>query len=420
MQIYLVGGAVRDRLLGLPVNDRDWLVVGATPAQLLQQGYRQVGKDFPVFLHPHSNEEYALARTEKKAGRGYTGFRCDFNPHITLEQDLMRRDLTINAIAEDQHGTLHDPYHGVRDLRLRVLRHISPAFAEDPLRVLRVARFAARYHELGFTIAPETCRLMREITRQGELAQLTAERVWQETENALLEKNPAIYFETLREIGALAVLFPELDALCGVPNPPRYHPEIDSFTHSMLTLQQAVRLTDGTDCHQSAVRFAAVCHDLGKALTPPALLPHHYGHEQAGVQPARNLCRRLKVPAYTQELAVLSCEYHSHIHRAFELRPDTVLKLFNRLDIWRKPLRFQELLLVCRADSRGRTGYAETPYPQADFLLELYRSALQVDVRQIIAEGFSRQGIGDELNRRRKLALQQKRAQILPHFTNAG
>ncbi|WP_040975650.1 multifunctional CCA addition/repair protein [Necropsobacter massiliensis] len=420
MQIYLVGGAVRDQLLNLPVKDRDWLVVGATPAQLLQQGYQQVGKDFPVFLHPHSKEEYALARTEKKAGRGYTGFICDFSPHISLEQDLMRRDLTINAIAQDQQGNLHDPYHGVRDLRRRILRHVSPAFAEDPLRVLRVARFAARYHHLGFTIAPETCRLMRQIAQQGELAQLTAERVWQETEKALNEKNPEVYFETLRQTGALQVLFAELDALYGVPNPPHYHPEIDSFAHSMLALQQAVRLTENSDCHKSAVRFAAVCHDLGKALTPSTILPHHYGHEQAGITPLRNLCRRLKVPTYTQTLATLSCEYHGHIHKAFALRPDSILKLFNRLDIWRKPLRFNELLLVCQADCRGRTGYQQAPYTQADFLLALYRSALQVDVRQVIADGFSKQGIRDELNRRRKLALQQKRAQILPHFTNPG
>ncbi len=420
MQIYLVGGAVRDQLLNLPVKDRDWLVVGATPAQLLRQGYQQVGKDFPVFLHPHTKEEYALARTEKKAGRGYTGFICDFSPHISLEQDLMRRDLTINAIAQDQQGNLHDPYHGVSDLRQRILRHVSPAFAEDPLRVLRVARFAARYHSLGFTIAPETSHLMRCIAQQGELAQLTAERVWQETEKALNEKNPEVYFETLRQTGALQVLFPELDALYGVPNPPHYHPEIDSFAHSMLALQQAVRLTENGNCHKSAVRFAAVCHDLGKALTPPAMLPHHYGHEQAGIVPLRNLCQRLKVPTYTQTLAALSCEYHSHIHKAFELRPDSILKLFNRLDIWRKPLRFNELLLVCRADCRGRTGYEQAPYAQADFLLTLYHSASQVDVRQVISDGFSKQGIRDELNRRRKLALQQKRAQILPHFTNPG
>ncbi|PJG83319.1 multifunctional CCA addition/repair protein [Caviibacterium pharyngocola] len=417
MQIYLVGGAVRDKLLGLAVKDRDWLVVGATPQELLAQGYQQVGKDFPVFLHPDSKEEYALARTERKNGAGYTGFICDFSPHISLEEDLLRRDLTINAIAQDAQGELHDPYHGISDLNQRILRHVSPAFAEDPLRVLRVARFAARYHHLGFRIAEETFALMKQITRSGELRHLTPERVWQETEKALNERHPEIYFETLRQIGALAVLFPEIDALYGVPNPVTYHPEVDSFVHSMLVLQQAVRLTEAEDCHKSAVRFAAVCHDLGKALTPKDILPHHYGHEKAGVEPVRRLSRRLTVPSYIKELAELTCEYHSHIHKAFALRPDTIVELFNKLDIWRKPQRTRELMLVCLADTRGRTGFEQAAYPQPDFLWALYQAALAVNVKDIIAEGFEKQAIRTELNRRRINVIKAKRAEILPHFT---
>lgn len=418
MQIYLVGGAVRDQLLNLPVKDRDWVVVGSTPQELIAQGYQQVGKDFPVFLEPHSKEEYALARTERKSGSGYTGFICDFSPDITLEQDLIRRDLTINAIAQDQQGNLHDPYHGIADLNNRTLRHISDAFAEDPLRVLRAARFAARYHYLNFTIANETLQLMKRITDAGELEYLTAERVWLETEKALNEKNPEIYFETLRQIGALKVLFPELNALYGIPNPPQYHPEIDSFIHSMMVLQQAVSLTEQNGCHKSAVRFSAVLHDLGKALTPKEILPHHYGHEARGLRPVRNLCNRLKVPVYFRELAELACEYHTHIHKAFELNPKTILNLFNHFDVWRKPQRFAEFLMVCEADARGRQGFEKTPYPQRKFIWMLYEVALTVDVQQIIAEGYHQQGIRSELNRRRKLAIEQKRAEIRPLFSS--
>ncbi|MDU8923805.1 multifunctional CCA addition/repair protein [Pasteurellaceae bacterium LIM206] len=414
MQIYLVGGAVRDQLLNLPVKDRDWVVVGATPAELIAQGYQQVGKDFPVFLHPQSKEEYALARTERKSGSGYTGFSCNFSADITLEQDLCRRDLTINAIAQDQQGKLYDPYHGISDLQHRTLRHISPAFAEDPLRVLRVARFAARYASLGFTIAPETLELMRQITARGELVHLSAERVWLETEKALNEKNPEAYFETLREIGALKVWFPELDQLYGVPNPPKYHPEIDTFVHTMLVLQQAVLLTENDDDHRTAVRFAAVCHDFGKSLNLfQKKLSHHYGHEMAGVQPVRNLCNRLKVPNYTKKLALLTCEYHGYPHKAFEMRAETIVKWFNRLDVWRKPQRFKEILLVCLADCHGRTGFEHADYPQREFLLQLYHAAQQTDVRQVIADGFCGQGIRDELNRRRIAAVKAKRAEIL-------
>ena len=408
MKVYLVGGAVRDQLLGLPVKDRDWIVVGTNPATLLSLGYQQVGKDFPVFLNPKTKEEYALARTERKSSAGYTGFICDFSPTITLEQDLIRRDLTINAMAQSEDGEIIDPYGGKQDLENRILRHISPAFSEDPLRVLRVARFAARYHSLGFKIASETLALMTELALSGELQHLTAERVWLETEKALNEKNPEIYFETLHKTGALSVLFSEIDALYGVPNPVKHHPEVDSFIHTMLVLKQAVNLTENNPIlNKSAVRFAAICHDLGKALTPQNILPHHYGHEQAGIKPTRSLCKRLKVPSYFQELAELTCEFHTHIHKAFELRAETVITLFNRFDVWRKPQRFQEFLQVCLADTRGRTGFETKDYPQIDYINQLLHSANEVDVQQVIADGFEKQAIKNELTKRRILAVKQ-------------
>lgn len=411
MKVYLVGGAVRDQLLGLPVKDRDWIVVGATPATLLSLGYQQVGKDFPVFLNPKTKEEYALARTEHKSSAGYTGFICDFSPTITLEQDLIRRDLTINAMAQSEDGEIIDPYGGKQDLENRILRHISPAFSEDPLRVLRVARFAARYHSLGFKIASETLDLIAELAQSGELQHLTAERVWLETEKALNEKNPEIYFETLHKTGALRVLFPEIDALYGVPNPVKHHPEVDSFIHTMLVLKQAVNLTENNlILNKSAVRFAAICHDLGKALTPQNILPHHYGHEQAGIKPTRSLCKRLKVPSYFQELAELTCEFHTHIHKAFELRAETVITLFNRFDVWRKPQRFQEFLQVCLADTRGRTGFENKDYPQIDYINQLLQAANEVDVQQVIADGFEKQEIRNELMKRRILAVKQTKA----------
>lgn len=411
MKVYLVGGAVRDQLLGLPVKDRDWIVVGADPATLLSLGYQQVGKDFPVFLNPKTKEEYALARTERKSSAGYTGFICDFSPTITLEQDLIRRDLTINAMAQSEDGEIIDPYGGKQDLENRILRHISPAFSEDPLRVLRVARFAARYHSLGFKIASETLSLMAELAQSEELQHLTAERVWLETEKALNEKNPEIYFETLHKTGALKVLFPEIDALYGVPNPVKHHPEVDSFIHTMLVLKQAVNLTENNPIlNKSAVRFAAICHDLGKALTPQNILPHHYGHEQAGIKPTRTLCKRLKVPSYFQELAELTCEFHTHIHKAFELRAETVITLFNRFDVWRKPQRFQEFLQVCLADTRGRTGFENKDYPQIDYINQLLHSANEVDVQQVIADGFEKQEIRNELMKRRILAVKQTKA----------
>ena len=411
MKVYLVGGAVRDQLLGLPVKDRDWIVVGAIPSTLLSLGYQQVGKDFPVFLNPKTKEEYALARTERKSSAGYTGFICDFSPTITLEQDLIRRDLTINAMAQSEDGEIIDPYCGKQDLENRILRHISPAFSEDPLRVLRVARFAARYHSLGFKIASETLSLMAKLAQLGELQHLTAERVWLETEKALNEKNPEIYFETLHKTGALRVLFPEIDALYGVPNPVKHHPEVDSFIHTMLVLKQAVNLTENNPIlNKSAVRFAAICHDLGKALTPQNILPHHYGHEQAGIKPTRTLCKRLKVASYFQELAELTCEFHTHIHKAFDLRAETVITLFNRFDVWRKPLRFQEFLQVCLSDTRGRTGFETKDYPQIDYINQLLHVANEVDVQQVIADGFEKQEIRNELTKRRILAVKQTKA----------
>lgn len=404
MKIYLVGGAVRDQLLGLNVKDRDWLVVGSTPETLLAQGFQQVGADFPVFLHPKTKEEYALARTERKNGTGYNGFICDFSPEVSLEQDLLRRDLTINAIAQDENGTIFDPYGGVSDLENRVLRHVSPAFSEDPLRVLRVARFAARFHPYGFTIAPETLHLMREMAESGELENLTSERIWLETQKAFATENPHIYFSVLRATGALKVLFPEVDALFGVPQPEKHHPEIDSGVHTLLVLQQAKILSTQAD-DAEAVLFGALCHDLGKALSPKDNLPHHYGHELKGVKPTEQLANRLKAPSHVKEFAKLVAEFHTHCHKMAELRPETVIKLFNKLDVWRKPKRFFDYLLVCEADSKGRLGFETRDYPQAELAKRYYQVANAVDVQQVIAGGFEKQAIRIELDRRRILAL---------------
>lgn len=384
MKIYLVGGAVRDQLLGLKVKDNDYLVVGATPEQLLAQGYQSVGKDFPVFLHPKTKQEYALARTERKQGQGYTGFACYFAPDVTLEQDLMRRDLTINAMARDEaNGELFDPYGGQADLQAKILRHVSPAFVEDPLRVLRVARFYARFYPLGFTVADDTKQLMAELVAQGEMQHLTAERVWQETSRALLEQTPAAYFELLHEVGALAVLMSELDKLWGIPNPPKWHPEIDSGIHSMLVLQQAALLSERLD-----VRFAALCHDLGKGVTPPEHWPSHHGHETLGLPLISNLCQRLRIPNDCRDLALLASEYHQLVHKALELRAVTIQKLFDSIDLWRKPERLELLLLCCIADLRGRTGFEQACYPQADYLRALAAAAKTVDIKALVAAGF--------------------------------
>ncbi|WP_233981564.1 multifunctional CCA addition/repair protein [Pectobacterium versatile] len=406
MKIYLVGGAVRDSLLGLPVTEKDWVVVGATPENLLAQGYQQVGKDFPVFLHPVSRDEYALARTERKSGKGYTGFVCHAAPDVTLEQDLLRRDLTINAIARTEQGDLIDPYHGRRDLENRLLRHVSDAFSEDPLRVLRVARFAARFAHLGFQIAEETMALMQKMAHEGELAYLTPERVWKETEKALGTSSPDVYFQVLRDCGALAVLFPEIDNLYGVPAPAKWHPEIDTGIHTMMTVAMAARLSPEID-----VRFATLCHDLGKGLTPPELWPRHHGHGPAGVKLVEALCQRLRVPNPIRDLAKLVAEYHDLVHTVQVLQPKTLLKLFDAIDVWRKPQRLEQLALTSEADARGRAGFEENPYPQGDYLREAFRVASQVSSADVVADGFKGIDVRNELARRRIHALADWKAQ---------
>ena len=380
-QIYRVGGAVRDRLLGLPVVDVDWVVVGATPAELLAQGYRQVGNDFPVFVHPQTQAEYALARTERKHGSGYTGFICDFTPEVTLEEDLQRRDLTINAMAERLDGTVIDPCGGQQDLAARLLRHVSPAFIEDPLRVLRVARFAARFKPLGFRIAPETFALMKQLSRSGELQALTPERVWQEMSRALAGPRADVFFDVLQDCGALAVLLPEVSHLFGVPQRADYHPEVDTGLHTLLSLQQAERLSN-----DAAVRYAVLVHDVGKGLTPTDVLPRHTGHEARGLPLIRAIGQRLRVPKAWQELALLVGEWHLDCHRALELRPDTLLRKLTLLDAWRRPERFSDFRPACEADARGRTGLEDRDYWQRDYWLGAY-SATQVDMPALLAKG---------------------------------
>ncbi|MAD46279.1 MAG: multifunctional CCA addition/repair protein [Oceanospirillaceae bacterium] len=406
MQIYLVGGAVRDALLNIPVKDRDWVVVGATPDDMLALGYEQVGADFPVFLHPDSHEEYALARTERKSGKGYQGFDCRFSPDISLEDDLLRRDLTINAMAQDADGHIIDPYNGRDDLNSKILRHVSPAFSEDPLRVLRVARFAARYAPLGFRVADETMALMRQMVNDGELDFLVAERVWTETQRALGEKDPAVYFQVLRDCGALHTWFPELDKLFGIPQPEQHHPEIDCGIHALLSLTAAAGLSE-----KNAVRWAALIHDLGKALTPADELPRHIAHEKRGLKPIKSLCKRLKAPKEHQTLALLSSEFHTHVHRAFELKGATLNKLFNQTDAWRRPERFEEFLLVCEADARGRTGLENTPYPQADYCRAAFACAAAITARDMLAKGLQGAAIREGLDAARAEALQQWKVQ---------
>lgn len=393
MQTYLVGGAVRDKLLGRAAGDRDYVVVGALPEDLLARGYRPVGRDFPVFLHPETGEEYALARTERKSGRGYHGFVFQADANVTLEQDLARRDLTINAIAEDAQGVLTDPFGGVRDIAVRVLRHVSPAFAEDPVRVLRTARFAARFAPLGFTVAPETMTLMQQMVRDGEIDHLVPERVWAETRKALGEAQPAAFLRVLRECGALAVLFPEVDALYGVPQRAEFHPEIDSGVHLELVLDQSAQLAPGDDL----VAFCALTHDLGKALTPAHELPRHIGHEQHGVKPLRALAARLKVPTEHAALAELVCREHLNAHRAFELKPATVLKLLIALDALRRPARLDKFLAACMADKRGRTGHALDAYPQADYLRACRDAAAAIDAAGFVAAGLTGPAIGQAM-----------------------
>ena len=378
---YIVGGAVRDQLLGISLKDRDWVVVGSNPDQMSDAGFQKVGADFPVFLHPQTKEEYALARTERKSGRGYLGFICDAGEHVTLEQDLERRDLTINAMAMNEQGELIDPYGGLDDLNSRVLRHVSPAFSEDPLRVLRVARFAARFSHQGFNVAPETLTLMSEIVTGGELAHISPERIWQETERALSETQPRTFFEVLRECGALKAIFPELDALFGIPQPEKFHPEIDCGEHALLSLDRSCELSQS-----STVRFAALIHDLGKALTPRSDWPSHHGHEKSGLKPIKALCKRLRVSNRDKKLALLSSEFHTHIHRALELRAETVLKVLKSCDALRQPDVFEDILNVCIADARGRTGFEAIAYPQADYFREALSLSKYSKVKPIVKE----------------------------------
>ncbi|BBF84760.1 tRNA nucleotidyltransferase [Aquitalea magnusonii] len=375
MQIYLVGGAVRDRLLGLPVKDRDWVVVGASVEAMLKQGYKPVGKDFPVFLHPRSHEEYALARTERKTGKGYHGFAFHADESVTLEQDLARRDLTINAIAEDEQGRVIDPYHGQQDLRAGILRHVSPAFAEDPVRILRLARFAARF---GFSVAPQTMQLMQNMVAAGEVDALVAERVWQEMAKALMEDNPSRFFLVLRECGALQRILPEIDALFGVPQRADYHPEIDTGDHVMRVIDMAASMQQPL-----AVRFAALTHDLGKALTPADVLPRHIGHEHHGEKPLLALCERLRVPAECRDLARITVLNHTKIHGTAQMKPATILRLFKDCDALRRPDRFRQMLCAVLTDARGRLHFEDCAYPQVEWMEEMLRAALEVDAGAI-------------------------------------
>ncbi|ABQ20498.1 TPA: multifunctional CCA addition/repair protein [Vibrio cholerae] len=401
MQIYLVGGAVRDQLLQLPVYDRDWVVVGSSPQAMLAAGFQAVGKDFPVFLHPNSKEEHALARTERKTGVGYTGFACHYAPDVSLEDDLLRRDLTINAMAQDNSGQLIDPYGGQRDLAAKVLRHVSPAFVEDPLRVLRVARFAAKLHHLGFTVAEETMQLMAKIVQSGELQHLTAERVWQEWHKSLSTNHPEVFLQVLRDCGALAVVLPEIDRLFGVPQPEKWHPEIDTGIHTLMVAKQAAQLSDSLP-----VRFAAQVHDLGKGVTPPSEWPSHKLHCHTGLNIIESLCERIRVPNEFRDLALAVCAQHSNIHRADELKPTTKLKVLGLLDVWRKPERLEQVLLCCEADHRGRLGLENEPYPQREIFLRAYQAALGVAVQAVIADGFHGKQIKEELDKRRVSAIE--------------
>lgn len=408
MKIYLVGGAVRDRLLGIEPGDRDYVVVGATPEEMLAQGFKPVGRDFPVFLHPRTGEEYALARTERKSGRGYRGFVVDTDPSVTLEEDLQRRDFTINAMAQDDAGNLIDPYGGADDIQARLLRHVGPAFAEDPLRILRAARFMARFAPLGFRVAPETMALMKEMTASGELDALVPERVWQELRRALASAQPSAFLSTLREAGALAAILPEVDALYGVPQRAEFHPEVDTGIHQQMVSDMAAKLAPG----DAVIGFAALTHDLGKALTPTDILPKHIGHEHAGVKPVLALCERLKVPLEYRDLAVMACREHLNVHRLMELRDATIFELLARCDAFRKPERIAQLALVCEADKRGRLGNEDTDYPQGRELQRLHAAALAINARDVADPQLSGPEIGEALKKARIAAISQQRIRV--------
>ncbi|MDY6456758.1 multifunctional CCA addition/repair protein [Acinetobacter faecalis] len=405
MQVYLVGGAVRDHLLGFPYHEKDYVVVGATPEQLIASGYQPVGKDFPVFLHPDTKDEYALARTERKSGHGYHGFSFYTDPSVTLEEDLIRRDLTINAIAMDDDGKIYDPYNGQQDLNDKILRHVSIAFIEDPLRVLRIARFAARYKALGFSVAPETLALMKQLAESGELEALTPERVWKETSRALMENHADEYFEVLRACGALKVLFPELDALYGIPQRPEYHPEIDCGIHTMMSLQQACKANYSLD-----VRFAVLVHDLGKALTPKDELPRHIMHEERGIKPVTEVCDRLKVPTNTKQLALAVCKEHLKCHQALTLKPGTLWRLLQRLDVLRRPERVEAFVQACECDSRGRLGLENREYPQSRYILDAIQVVRNIKAQDLPAD-VKGQEIGEMLIERRIQAIAELKHQ---------
>jgi tRNA nucleotidyltransferase (CCA-adding enzyme) len=406
MKKYLVGGAVRDKLLNYPFIERDWVVVGATPRELLDQGFQQVGSDFPVFLHPETKEEYALARTERKSGAGYKGFQVFADTSVTLEEDLSRRDLTINAMAEDGNGKIIDPYHGQKDLSNKILRHVSAAFLEDPLRVLRVARFAARYHHLGFTVADETLALMTDITASGELQHLSPERVWVETEKALSEQSPRTYIEVLRQCNALGVLFPEIDRLFGVAQRADYHPEIDTGIHVLMSLDQAVALDEDT-----ATRFAVLVHDLGKGTTPDDILPKHTGHEERGVQLVNNLCDRLKAPNRYRELAVAVTRYHLLCHKAPQLRPKTILKVLKGIGALRQPDKLAQFVRCCESDAKGRLGFENIPYESGIWLKKVFKAIQTIDNKEFIQQGLSGQQLGEAIDRRRQQLIAELKEQ---------
>ena len=409
MKSYLVGGAVRDTLLGRPVRERDWVVVGETPESMLAKGFKPVGKDFPVYLHPATREEYALARTERKTAPGYHGFTVHAARDVTLEQDLLRRDLTINAMAQDERGCLIDPYGGRRDLEARRLRHVSPAFSEDPVRILRLARFAARFAPLGFRVAEDTLGLMRAMVTAGEVDALVPERVFAELSKALTEDRPSVFFEVLRACGALIRLFPEIEALFGVPQPPVHHPEIDTGIHTLMVLDQAARLSA-----EPVVRFAALTHDLGKALTDREDWPRHRGHEQRGLPALARLCDRLRAPNNYRQLAAQVMRYHGHAHRALELRPGTLVALLTRLDAFRQKAVLERFLLACEADARGRTGFADRHYPQADWLRQAYQAALAVSVKPLLEHGYRGQALGLALREARIRQVKAAKAAYRP------
>lgn len=397
LRSYLVGGAVRDRLLGREHIDQDFVVVGSSPEAMLAAGFRPVGADFPVFLHPQTQAEYALARTERKSGHGYAGFTFHTGVEVTLEDDLRRRDFTINAIAQDGDGHLIDPFDGRGDLERRLLRHVSPAFAEDPLRILRAARFMARFAALGFSVAPETVALMRAMVDNGEIDHLVPERVWQELRRALLEAQPSAFLSTLRACGALARLFPEIDRLYGVPQRAEFHPEVDTGVHVEMVLDQCPKIAPGDD----QIAYAALVHDLGKGLTPAAEWPRHVAHEHRGIEPVRELSARLRVPAEHRDLAVVVCEHHLLMHKLGELKPSTLMKLLERLDGLRRPDRVRRFALACEADHRGRLGLSDRPYPQKQRLLAALDAARSVSTRALLDRGLSGVALGEELRRER-------------------